>query len=230
MKQIRRLHVHADQSALIDTVQRAIATAAVQAIAAHGAFHCVLAGGETPRRLYEQLRTLTADWAHWHLYFGDERCLPAGDGARNDVMAEQAWLAHVPIPGTQIHPLRAELGAERAAEEYVPLLDRVPHFDLVLLGLGEDGHTASLFPQHQSHLLDDAVMTIAHDAPKPPPQRVSLSARRLGAAEAVWFLVCGENKRGALTHWLSGAAIPAALVTPPGGVDIHTDLAGLLPL
>lgn len=230
MKQIRRLHVYADQSALIDALQQAIAEVAAQAIAAHGAFHCVLAGGETPRRLYERLRTLTTDWSRWHLYFGDERCLPAGDSARNDAMAEQAWLVHVPVPRTQVHSLQGELGAERAAEEYVPVLASIASFDLVLLGLGEDGHTASLFPHHQLHLLDDAVMTIVHDAPKPPPQRVSLSARRLAAAEAVWFLVSGESKRAALTHWLSGAAIPAALIAPPAGVDIHTDLADLLPL
>lgn len=170
---------------------------------------------------YERLRDSRADWAAWHLYFGDERCVPRDDPARNSRMAGEAWLDHVAIPAPQRHPIPAELGAHAAARAYCASLQSVAAFDVVLLGLGEDGHTASLFPGRDWGEAPGSPAALAiFDAPKPPPERVSLSASRLSDARAVLFMVSGESKREALAQWRAGAAIPARAITPAAGVDL----------
>lgn len=191
--------------ALADTLLRQAASA----IAAHGHFHLVLAGGTTPRALYEELASRNAGDGKWHIWYGDERCLPADHPDRNSVIAETAWLADSKIPPEQRRPIPAERGAEAAAVEYAVWLADVPTFDLVLLGMGEDGHTASLFP---GHLWTGADVLAVHDAPKPPPDRVSLSAGRLSDSQAVWFVVTGAGKREALARWEAGKTLPAASV------------------
>lgn len=207
-------------------MERAI-TAAVQAAAelairGRGAFHLVLSGGNTPRRIHAALRAGRTDWSRWHIWFGDERCLPPDDAERNSRMADETLLDHVAIPRAQIHPIRAELGATVAAADYVRQLAGVGEFDLVLLGLGEDGHTASLFPGRDWGVAQDAADALAvFDSPKPPPQRVSLSARRLARARQVIFMVSGAGKQQALAEWRAGEPIPAAAIAPVGGVDIH---------
>ena len=201
-----------------------ILLAAQQSISQHGAFHIVLAGGTTPRRVYESLRKADADWTAWHVYFGDERCLPPDHAERNSHMAALAWLDHVAIPAKQVHPIAAELGAEIAASRYAQIVDGIGQFDLVLLGLGEDGHTASLFPSHEWGTTPNAPGAIAvHDAPKPPPDRVSLSAQRLSAAHQVMFLVTGASKQQAVKDWRNGVNIPAKVIAPVGGVDVYIE-------
>jgi 6-phosphogluconolactonase len=191
--------------ALADTLLRQAAAA----ISAHGRFHLVLAGGNTPRALYAELAARGAGDSKWHIWYGDERCLAADDSERNSVMAESAWLAASAIPPEQRRPIPAELGAEAAAAEYAARLADAPTFDLVLLGMGEDGHTASLFPRHE---WTGADVLAVHDAPKPPPDRVSLSDGRLSDSRAVWFVVTGAGKREALRRWEEGEALPVALV------------------
>jgi 6-phosphogluconolactonase len=201
-----------------------ILSAAQRAIAARGAFHIVLAGGTTPRRVYEALRGAATDWRAWHVYYGDERCLPIEHAERNSRMAAQAWLDHVAIPAAQVHPIPAEAGAAEAAEKYAGVVNNIELFDLVLLGLGEDGHTASLFPDHDAGDEINAPSTqIVLDAPKPPPQRVSLGARRLSGARQVIFLVTGNGKAQAVANWRSGKKIPAALIAPQCGVDVYVE-------
>lgn len=202
----------------------AITASAANSIAARGAFHIVLAGGRTPEAIYTQLRTLTTDWRAWSIYFGDERCLPSGDSERNDSMARASWLDHVAVPAEQIYSIAAQLGSTRAAESYNSTLAAVGDFDMVLLGLGEDGHTASLFPGDSAALRASAAAIAVHNAPKPPAERVSMSSRRLSRARSVLFLVSGEGKRVALRSWQQGEAIPAALIDPAAGVDIYTDI------
>lgn len=221
MPQLCRWHLYASTQALQNAAIAMVAHAAERAIARSGRFSLVLAGGSTPRALYQQLRSLKTDWSAWHIYFGDERCLPADHAERNSRMAQEAWLAHVAIPFGQIHPIQAEIGAEQAASAYVGVLGGVAEFDLVLLGVGEDGHTASLFPGHEwgSEPRSPAVLAV-FDAPKPPAERVSLSARRLSRARQVVFLVAGENKREAVLNWRAGANIPARAITPASGVDV----------
>lgn len=219
-----RWHAYHSAAELEQAALRAILDAAQQAIRARGAFHIVLAGGTTPRRVYELLRDADADGAAWHVYFGDERCLPAEHPERNSRMAAQAWLDHVAIPAGQVHLIPAEKGAEAAADAYARAIAEVGPFDLVLLGLGEDGHTASLFPGHDWGRAPDAPAAMAvFDAPKPPPQRVSLSAWRLGAARQVLFLVTGAAKRQAIRAWRNGESIPAAAIAPANGVEVYLE-------
>ncbi len=220
----------ADTAELQQVARNRILDAAAHAIDQRGQFLIVLAGGTTPAGVYRMLRGADTDWSRWHVYFGDERCLPDRDSERNSRMAADAWLDHVSIPHDQIHFLPAELGPETATRDYVKTLRNVGDFDLVLLGLGEDGHTASLFPGHDwGEALDAPDVLAVFDAPKPPPQRVSLSASRLSRARSVLFLVAGDSKRGAIAQWRKGADIPACAIRPESGVDVLVE-ATLLPL
>jgi 6-phosphogluconolactonase len=190
-----------------------ICAAAEAAIAARGAFHLVLAGGRTPRDTYEILRDRPGDWARWWIWYGDERCLPTGHADRNSTMAGDAFLHHVPIPSAQIKTIAGELGPDAAARDYNRHLLGCGDFDLVLLGLGEDGHTASLFPDRPWGTSPESPDALpVSGAPKPPPGRVSLSAHRLSRSRAVVFLVTGAEKRDAVHAWKSGLAIPAASI------------------
>lgn len=225
-RQSCRWHVLAAADALERTATDQILRAAQQAIARSGAFHIVLAGGSTPRRVYAALARSQADWSGWHIWFGDERCLPSNAAERNSRMAADAWLDQVPIPPAQVHAIPAELGATAAATAYARMLAGLGQFDLVLLGLGEDGHTASLFPGHDWGATSAAPDVLAvFAAPKPPPERVSLSARRLSATRELVFLVSGEGKRQAVADWRAGVAIPAAVIAPENGVDILLDFS-----
>ncbi len=211
----------ADAAELQWTACRRIIEAAKRAIQQRGEFVIVLAGGNTPRGVYRMLRAENADWSHWNVYFGDERCLPADDVERNSKMAAVEWLDHVPIPKDRVHPIPAELGACAAALAYADTLRGVGEFDLVLLGLGEDGHTASLFSNHDWGTVPDALDVLAvFDAPKPPPERVSLSAARLSRAREVLFLIAGDSKREAVKRWRAGENIPARAIRPHAGVDV----------
>lgn len=221
-----RLHGYADSTSLADDLAPRIAVLANSCIESHGCFTMVLAGGTTPRQLYTRLPQIATDWRRWQLYFGDERCLPRGHPDRNDTMAAAAWLDHVAIPADQIHRVPARDNAVAAAAAYSAVLTPAPRFDLVILGLGEDGHTASLFPgtsQSEKTARTTPALAIT-DAPKPPAQRVSMSPQRLSDAGAVWFLVTGEAKRPALDAWLAGAELPPRHIVPATGVDIFTDL------
>ena len=225
-----RWHAVLDTAALASAASTRVLDAASRSIRARGRFSVVLAGGNTPRASYELLRHADADWAAWHIYFGDERCAPRDDTQRNSRMARTAWLAHVAIPAGQVHEIEGELGAEDAARRTVETLAGVPDFDLVLLGLGEDGHTASLFPGHDAGSSRDAPDALAvFDAPKPPPERVSLSAQRLGRAREVVFLVAGEEKRQAVERWRRGDDIPARTIAPQAGVDVLIEARLLSP-
>jgi len=226
-----RWHVVADESALQQVAIEIILASAARAIHQRGQFHLVLAGGNTPRGIYHGLCTVQTDWSAWHIYFGDERCLPSEDPARNSHMAAEVWLSHVPISPLQLHVIPAELGAFQAACMYAETLRTVGDFDLVMLGLGEDGHTASLFPGHDWGSAPGSPDTLAVlDAPKPPPQRVSLSAARLSRSRQVNFLVSGELKHRAVTDWRAGKNIPARAIMPASGVDVLVESALLLPV
>lgn len=219
-----RWQVFATADALQADAVKMISAAAQSAISARGEFHIVLAGGGTPRAVYESLAGMRTDWSAWHIYFGDERCLPPNHPERNSSMALQAWLRHVNIPHMQIYMIPAELGAVRASQEYAKLLQGLDYFDLVLLGLGEDGHTASLFPGQECGAdPSDPTVLAVHDAPKPPAERVSLSAWRLSRARQVMFLVAGAGKRDAVNKWRAGDAIPARSIMPEAGVEVLVD-------
>ena len=201
--------IFADAQTLVTQLADALCAVAEDAIRERGAFHLVLAGGRTPQMLYHELGKRYAGDVHWHIWYGDERCLPVDDPARNSQMAETAWLTHSAIPSQQRRAIPAERGAILAAQQYQAWLENVAAFDLVLLGMGEDGHTASLFP---GTTWDDADVIAVHDAPKPPPQRVSLSAPRLSRSRHVWIIVTGAEKREAVARWKKKENLPVAQV------------------
>jgi 6-phosphogluconolactonase len=217
-----------DYAALRVLARRRIVDAANNAIRARGPFLIVLSGGDTPREIYRSLRDAETDWSHWHIYFSDERCVPRDDALRNSRMAGEAWLDHVPIPRAQIHVIAAELGPHAGARAAADELRGVGPFDLVLLGLGEDGHTASLFSSRSpsAGATPDALPVI--DAPKPPRERVTLSAARLSRAREVLFLIAGTSKRQIVARWHADEPITASWIRPDAGVDVLLE-AALLP-
>ncbi|MEN8214549.1 MAG: 6-phosphogluconolactonase [Pseudomonadota bacterium] len=216
-----RWHLFDDPQSVAHAAAWRIAMAADRAIRLRGSFSVVLAGGSTPESTYCLLADIETDWTKWHIYFGDERCLPVDDTARNSVMAANAWLERVPLPAANVHPIPAELGAETGASAYSMLISDALPFDMVLLGIGEDGHTASLFPgrMHPDSELAHAV----HDAPKPPPDRVSLSRKALSECRELLILVTGAGKQPAVSRWKRGEDLPIAAIGAHDAVDILLD-------
>jgi len=227
MKQTElRWHSYATPEQVVNAVTSSIATLAARALAARDAFSIVLSGGDTPRPIHTALTLLDTQWRQWHVYFADERCLPRSDVQRNDTAARRAWLDRVPIPPEQIHAIPAEQGPDGAAEAYRQTLAGLGDFDFVMLGLGQDGHTASLFPGQPSGWEADAADVLAvHTSPHPPAERVSLSAARLARARSIAVVVTGAGKRGAVARLAANDAIPLCEVRPAGGMDIYLDEA-----
>jgi 6-phosphogluconolactonase len=218
-KQISRWHTFQTQDEINHATLNRILAAAKQAIEERGSFSIVLAGGSTPKNVYALLKDAQVDWAKWHVFHNDDRCLPVNDVERNSLMARTTWLDHVAIPAYQIHDIPAELGNVEGAKAYANTLAGVPIFDLVLLGLGEDGHTASLFP---GQLVDNSADAVpVFNAPKPPANRITVSQQRLSNAREVIFLVTGAGKQDAVNDWRNGVSIPATLITPKNGVDVY---------
>lgn len=222
-----RIHPYRDDTAVAHALASALLERAADAIARRGRYTIALAGGRTPQRLYERLAAANADWAQWVIYFGDERCVPRGDSERNDAMARAAWLDRVPIRADHVHPIPAELGPDEAARLYTATLSREACLDTSLLGLGPDAHTASLFPRDPVGLAPEAPDAIGiHGSPKPPPERVSLSAARLKRAREVIIVAAGAGKREAVERLLRGdPSAPAVHVVPPHGLDLWIDEA-----
>jgi 6-phosphogluconolactonase len=220
---VTRWQVLPDSMAVAEAARARILEVAREAIDGCGSFRIVLAGGSTPEATYGLLAQEDQPWNRWRVYFGDERCLPPGDAQRNSRMALETWLGPVGMPLANVHVIPAEEGAEAAARAYAPLVASAVPFDLVLLGMGEDGHTASLFPD-QEHDESEWVHAV-HQAPKPPPDRVSLSIRALAASRRVLFLVTGAAKREAVAAWHTGAPLPAARVAAVSSAEVLLDEA-----
>jgi 6-phosphogluconolactonase len=216
-----RWHVLTDAASVAEEAARRALAASSEAISERGGFRIVLAGGSTPLLTYRSLSRAATNWSRWQIYFGDERCLPPDDAERNSKAAAHAWLDLIPIPAENIHPIPTERGAEAAAEAYAPLVKTALPFDLVILGMGEDGHTASLFPGqvHPAAALTHAV----HNAPKPPPDRVSLSAHALSRARQILILVTGAGKSDAVSAWKAGESLPVATIGGDAVVDVLID-------
>jgi 6-phosphogluconolactonase len=221
--QYYRWHCERDTGRLLDTMCSRIETMANTAVRERGVFSMVLAGGKTPQPLYQRLKNLQTDWSCWQIYFGDERCFSVGHPDRNDTQARQAWLNHVLLPPGNIHSIPAET-LERGAADYAVVIARAGRFDLVLLGLGEDGHTAALFPGDPAGLRADAAAVIyISNSPKPPSQRISLSVNSLGNSRALWLLATGASKKIALQRLHTDVQDPVSYIKTENGVDIFTD-------
>lgn len=228
-----------DAAALARAAAEEVARRAQAAVAARGAFTLALSGGSTPRALYRLLADpaepfrARVPWPAVHAFFGDERAVPQESPEANARTAREALLAHVPLGS--VHRIEGEQGAEEAARRYeddlyaffgdVPL----PTFDLVLLGLGEDGHTASLFPG--SPALEERRRWVVAGPPGLPPrvERITLTLPALEAARAALFLVAGADKAEALRRLLrprpGEPPIPAALLHPQGELLVLADAA-----
>ncbi len=190
------------------------------AVSARRACYLALAGGETPRGCYERLAQApygeSLPWASVFVYWSDERQVPLDDPASNYAMAKAALLDHVPIPPEQVFPL---VGDPTPALRRVPAdASGRPRFDVIHLGLGDDGHTASLFPGSPALHEAQALVAVVHDAPKPPPERLTLTLPVINAARAVLFMVKGASKRDALARVRRrDPAVPASHVLPVDG-------------
>ncbi|MEE9492078.1 MAG: 6-phosphogluconolactonase [Gammaproteobacteria bacterium] len=195
-------HRYSSPEVVAEAAADTIVKIAQQSIAESGCFRIVLAGGSTPAICYRLLVKAVTDWSAWRIYYGDERCLPPDHADRNSVMAWDALLQHVSVPKHNIFPIPTETGAELAAASYRQVIDAARAFDLVLLGMGEDGHTASLFPGRE--IIEDASVIAVHDAPKPPSERVSLNYSALRNTRHLMLLVTGGSKRAAVAEWQSG--------------------------
>ena len=191
-----------------------------RAVETRGACYLALAGGETPRGCYQRLAQPphrdALPWRAVFVYWSDERQVPLDDPGSNYAMAKAALLEHVPIPPEQVFPL---VGDPTPALRRIPTdAGGRPRFDLIHLGLGEDGHTASLFPRSPALREAKALVASVHDAPKPPPERLTLTLPVINAAKAVLFMVQGASKREALAGVLRrDPALPASHVQPVDG-------------
>ncbi|GEM87140.1 6-phosphogluconolactonase [Meiothermus granaticius] len=169
----------------------------------------VLSGGNTPLAAYRLWGQRDILWNRVQLMASDERCLPADHPERND----NSIPAAIGPRRYTYHRFPAERGPEAAASAMEPVVAGLLPFDLVVLGLGEDGHTASLFPGQP--LETSALVVPVHNAPKPPPERVSLSVRALSQTQLVVYFVTGEGKRGALKRFLGGENLPPQHIRAP---------------
>lgn len=214
-------HVVSDGIALARDASSRIFHEARYAIGNRGMFKIVMAGGETPRHTYQYLARGESDWSRWHVYFGDERCLERSDENRNSLLVLKSLLRDVAIPKTQIHEIMADAGFDIAISAYEKLLRRTLPFDVVLLGMGEDGHTASLFPGEEYDPL--AEMVAVRNAAKQPKERVSMNYSTLNQARKVFVLIEGENKKPAVKAWLAGEDLPISKITGLNGIDVIID-------
>ena len=220
-----------DASALAAAAARAIADAAVEAVAARGRFTFALAGGATPRATYMRLAAPPlvdrVPWDRTLIFFGDERCVPPDHPESNYAMAAEALLSKVGIPAEHVYRMRGEAeDPEEAAADYARTLARVfetprggaPRFDLVLLGLGLDGHAASLFPGSPASKEIFRTVVAVHAAAARIPQRLTLTIPTFNAAARVIFLVSGAEKAKVVKSTLTdGAILPASMIRPADG-------------
>ena len=216
-----------DLAALVEEAAGRVAASAEQAIADRGMFSIALSGGNTPRPIYERLSTepyrSRIDWSKVHVFFGDERCVPPDSDQSNYRMASEALLSRVPIPPDHVHRIRGEIDPEQAAIEYGRLLKEMfgdGGLDLILLGMGPDGHTASLFPGTPA-LHETRHRCVANYVDKLRSWRVTLTAPFINRSREVMFLVSGADKAATLAQVLEGPRdpdrLPSQLIQPENG-------------
>ncbi|GAA1126755.1 6-phosphogluconolactonase [Kribbella jejuensis] len=212
------LLVHSDAEDLAFSVAGRLITAIVDAQSTGGVAQVVLTGGRVAAKVYQAVAESPArvevDWQRVEFWWGDERFLPSGDPERNETQARDAFLSALDIDPVRVHPMAADTGqgAEAAASAYAAELEAAgsPTFDVLLLGVGPDGHVASLFPGYPQVAVTDVAAVAVHDSPKPPPTRVSLTLPVLNRSREVWFVVSGDDKADAVATALAEGDIPAA--------------------
>lgn len=224
--------VHADAGLLAQAVAARLIVRLIDAQAVRGEASIVLTGGRVAAAVYRAVAANPArdavDWSHVDIWWGDERFLPSGDPDRNETQARTALLDAIPLAPARVHPMPASDGPdgadpELAATRYARALAQaaapgsaeLPHFDVLLLGVGEDGHVASVFPEHPIAYETRPVGAV-RGSPKPPPVRLTLTLPTINTAEEVWLIVSGADKAKAVGMALAGAGpvqLPAAGVS-----------------
>lgn len=236
-RQIEQVEVFPSVDALMQAAAERFVRHAAEAIAASGRFAVALSGGSTPRGLYALLATgpyvARVNWTRVHIFWCDERCVPPNDPASNYRMARESLLDHVAVPARNVHRIRGEDDPPQAAAAYEQELRRffvTPEgppkhapgscFDLVLLGMGGDGHTASLFPGTAA-VHETTRWVVAHHVAAVPTWRITVTPLVINAAAEVTFLVCGHEKAQMLQRVIEGPylpdALPAQIIAPHDG-------------
>ncbi|HLQ30999.1 MAG TPA: 6-phosphogluconolactonase [Ktedonobacteraceae bacterium] len=226
-----QIAIFPDTNTLSQQAAQYIVRLASEAIVTRGRFTIALSGGSTPKILYGLLGTEPyrgqINWASVEIFWSDERCVPPDSADSNYALAQEVLLSKIPIPANQVHRMPADQpDREAASREYTSEMQRtfgtngIPSFDLLQLGMGPEGHTASLFP-HQESLHEQQRLVMPVIVPKPPPPRLTFTPPLLNAARHVLFLVTGSEKAEAIQAVLEGPdqpeEYPAQIVRPPNG-------------
>ncbi len=221
----KTVEVLADQAALVQRSQEIILSRLHTAIASRDRFTIALSGGSTPKPLYESLSSQSLPWSKIHIFWGDERYVPGTHQDSNQLMARQAWLDQIEIPEMNIHPINTTSGDpqqdakqhEAELRQFFQTESGFPTFDLILLGMGDDGHTASLFPYTEALSVSDRLITVGNKDDQP---RLTFTIPLINQARCVLFVVAGDNKSSALKQVFAAQAdemqYPSRLIQPQG--------------
>jgi 6-phosphogluconolactonase len=222
----KRVEILSDKSALVERSLALITDQVTTTLGQQDRFTIALAGGSTPKPIYEGLAKKDLPWSKLHIFWGDERYVSPAHADSNEGMARKAWLDQVNIPADNIHgtPTGAENPAIDAQsyegeirQVFQSPVPEIPSFDLILLGMGDDGHTASLFPHTEALKVSDRLITVGNKDGQP---RLTFTVPLINQARCVMFLVAGENKRPALTQVFAkegdSSAYPSRLIQPQG--------------
>ena len=200
-----------DEMSLSEVLAQEVLNIAKKSIFEKDCFSIVLTGGQSVLSLYKILSQADSNWDKWHVYIGDERFLPTGHKDRNDQTINEVWLSNSPIPKKNIHFIKAELGLLEARVEYENTLKKIDKFDIVLLSMGEDGHVASLFPNHAYP--ENQMVVVEKNSPKPPKQRLSMSYKQLNKSNYIFKLLIGKSKQQAVHLIQNNINLPITKVT-----------------
>jgi 6-phosphogluconolactonase len=194
----------------IDKLSKQLASDIIQiadsSIKLNNSFKIVLTGGSSIINTYKILRDSKSDWEKWHIYLSDERCFPKGHKYRNDRMIKELWLDNGKIPKDNINFINAELGLFEAMDEYSRIVRKIDKFDVVLLSMGEDGHIASLFPNHSYS--EECHVIVEKNSPKIPKTRISLSYMRLNLSKVVFKIIIGKPKQKVFNAFKKNQLLP----------------------
>lgn len=203
------IKVCASPDELAENALRLLQCAAERALQVQPFFTLAVAGGSSPALLYRLLGQSGWDFSRWRVVYGDERFLPEGDQQRNSTLLEREWLSHLRVPVAMHQTLCFSDNFTADVAEYSKAVAACLPLDFALLGMGEDGHTASLFPRKH---FAEGVAVMVDDAPKPPARRMSLNYSSLNSATTVCFLVSGVSKAEAVKQWQQGESLPVTQI------------------
>ena len=236
----RRVLVHPSKQEMAQSVAARFLTKLGHILALEDTSHVVLTGGSMGGAVLAAVNASperdTVDWSRVHFWWGDERWLPRGDAERNETQSREALLDHIAVPAGNIHAFAASgegVELDDAALRYAHELtanaapgSTLPRFDITFLGVGPDGHIASLFPERSGIRVKEATVIAVRNSPKPPPERLSLTLPVINSSERVWLVLAGADKASALGLTLAGVSsneVPAAGANGKRRTDFHVD-------